>query len=191
MAEETNTNTEPAIDPPQAEPAAEPAQQPDTPPQEKTYTEEEYTALQKELETLRREKLTQEELSRLELTKRETEVANREAVIRDKENRLYAISALEQAQLVSNGIATADLIPFVMDSTTQGIDSKVKALSALLDKRAKAETERIYQGAGRQPHQVHNEDAGSGNPAFLFGKERAAEQAKAKAIREKYTGGAQ
>lgn len=186
-----NTNTEPAADPAQAESAVDPAQQQNEPPQEKTYTAAEYDALQKELDTLRKEKLTQDELNRLELTKRETDVANREAVIRDKENRLHAVQALEQAQLVGNGITTADLIPFVMESTAQGIDDKVKSLQALLDKRAKAETERIYQGAGRKPSQIRDEGTGGSNTASLFGAHRAAEQAKAKEIREKYTGGTQ
>lgn len=184
FAEGAELGTE--ADPPERESSAE---QNPSEPQPKTYTEAEYNAIQEELQKLRAEHLSQEEQTRLELTQRETEIANREAALRDRENRLHAVQSLESAGLCGGGITTADLMPFVMDSTSAGIDSKVKALSALLEKRAKAETERIYQGAGRQPHQVHNEDSGGGNPASLFGKERAAEQARAKAIREKYTGG--
>lgn len=168
-----------------AEPVAEAVQNPTEP--VKTYTEAEYKALQKELDTLRMEHLSQEERTRLELTQRENDVANREAIIRDKENRLHAIQALEQAQLVGNGITSADLIPFVMDNTASGIDRKVKALTALLDKRAKAETDRIYKNAGRQPQQVRNENTGVNGTSYR--PSHAAQQTKAKEIREHYTGG--
>lgn len=185
---EPAADAEPAAEPEPAAASEEAPENPDAQPG-KTYTEEEYGALQKELDELRKEKLTQDELNRLDLAKRETEVANREAVIRDKENRLHAIQALEQAQLVGNGMTSADLIPFVMDNTTAGIDNKVKALTALLDKRAQAEKDRIYQLAGRTPQQVRDDGAGGGNAAPLFGAARAAEREKAKKIREKYTGG--
>lgn len=190
MADEPNNNqpgTALDTDPAQPAPSEEPEQLPDAPAQEKTYTEAEYNALQQELDKLRKEHLSKEEQTRLELTRRETDVANREAVIRDKENRLHAIQALEQAQLVGGGIASADLIPFVMDSTTNGIDKKVKALSALLEKRAKAETDKIYHDAGRQPHQVRNE--GTGGNAPIFSAVNAQAQSRAKEIRERYTGG--
>ena len=161
---ESNT-TEPAGSNPSAEPVpAEPTpadtSEPDTAAQLKQLTDAN-AALQQELNTLRKEHLTQEEQKRLELTQKETEIANREATLRDRENRLHAIQSLEKANLTGNGLTSAELLPFVLDSTTDGIDSKVKALSALLDKRAKAETERLYQAAGRQPQQVSNDTGGT------------------------------
>lgn len=177
----------------EAQDAVEQAQAVETvqadPAPEKTYTASEYDAIKQELEQLRKEKLTQEERTRLELTQRETDVANREAVIRDKENRLHAIDALEQAQLVGGGITTADLLPFVSDTTTQGIDDKVKSLKALVDKIATANTQRIYQGAGRQPSQVQDAPSGSQNPAAAFGADRAQRTSRAQEIRNAYTGG--
>lgn len=182
----SDTAAEPAAEPAQIEPDAEPA--PDTPAQEKTYTAAEYDALQKELDTLRKEHLSQEERTRIDLAKRENDVANREAVIRDKENRLHAISALEQAQLVGNGITSSDLIPFVMDGTTAGIDSKVKAMAALLDKRAQVEKDSIYKANGRQPQQVHNDATGGGTQP-IFNTANVKSQANAAKIRDAYTGG--
>lgn len=143
--------------------------------------------LKQELETLRREHLTQEEQKQLELKQKEIEIADREATLRDRENRLHAIQALETAGLCNAEITSADLIPFVMDTNTSGIDRKVKALTSLLEKRAKAEVERIYQSAGRQPYQVSNESSGSGTP--IFNKTNIQAQTRAKEIREKYTGG--
>lgn len=186
--------TETTVTDPTAEQTTTPATSTDpaTPPdqaQEKTYTATEYNALKEELDKLQKEKLTQEELTRIDLTKRETDVANREAAIRDKENRLHAIDALEQANLVGNGITTADLIPFVMDSTTKAIDDKVKSLQELLEKCMAAQTQRIYQSAGRQPHQVQDTPSGSSNAPITFGAGRAARQARAQEIRNSYTGG--
>lgn len=172
-------------DPVPAEP--EPSAEPDTTAQLKQLTDAN-AALQKELDTMRKEHLTQEEQKRLELTQKETEIANREATLRDRENRLHAMQALEKANLTGNGLTSAELLPFVLDSTTDGIDNKVKALSALLEKRAKAETDRIYQAAGRQPYQVRNNgESPSAVPAFRA--ERAKEQARAEEIRKHYTGG--
>lgn len=182
----SDTAAELAAEPVQIEPTAEPA--PDAPVQEKTYTAAEYDALQKELDTLRKEHLSQEERTRIDLAKRENDVASREAVIRDKENRLHAINALEQAQLVGNGITSADLIPFVMGSTTADIDSKVKAMAALLDKRAQVEKDSIYKANGRQPQQVHN-DATGGSTQPIFNTANVQSQANAAKIRDAYTGG--
>lgn len=178
--------TEPAAESAQIEPTAGPV--PDAPIQERTYTAAEYDALQEELEKLRKEHLSQEERTRIDLAKRENDVASREAVIRDKENRLHAINALEQAQLVGNGITSADLIPFVMDGTTAGIDSKVKAMAALLDKRAQVEKDSIYKANGRQPQQVHN-DATGGGVQPIFNAANVQSQANAAKIRDSYTGG--
>lgn len=182
----SDTAAELAAEPVQIEPTAEPA--PDASVQEKTYTAAEYDALQKELDTLRKEHLSQEERTRIDLAKRENDVASREAVIRDKENRLHAINALEQAQLVGNGITSADLIPFVMGSTTADIDSKVKAMAALLDKRAQVEKDSIYKANGRQPQQVHN-DATGGSTQPIFNTANVQSQANAAKIRDAYTGG--
>ncbi len=178
--------TEPAAEPAQIEPTAEPA--PDAPVQERTYTAAEYDALQNELDTLRKEHLSQEERTRIDLAKRENDVASREAVIRDKENRLHAINALEQAQLVGNGITSADLIPFVMGSTTADIDSKVKAMAVLLDKRAQVEKDNIYKANGRQPQQIHNDATGGGTQP-IFNTANVQSQANAAKIRDVYTGG--
>lgn len=182
----SDTAAQPTAEPAQTETAAEPAQ--DTAALEKTYTAAEYDALQQELDTLRAEHLSQEERNRIDLAKRENDVAAREAVIRDKENRLHAIQSLEQAKLVGNDITSADLIPFVMGSTTQDIDSKVKALAALLDKRAQAEKDSIYRSNGRQPQQIRNEGTGGGAKQ-IFNSANVQAQANAAKIRDAYTGG--
>ncbi len=187
---ESNT-TEPAgssqsVNPVLAEPATTDTSEPDITAQLQQLTDAN-AALQQELNTLRKEHLTQEEQKRLELTQKETEIANREATLRDRENRLHAIQSLEKANLTGNGLTSAELLPFVLDSTTDGIDRKVKALSALLDKRAKAETDRLYQAAGRQPQQVSNETGGTA--PLPFRTARTQEQTRAKEIRERYTGG--
>ncbi len=184
-AAQAESGTEPSHTEPATDPAAD-TSAPDTAAQLEQLTAAN-AALQQELDTLRQEHLSQEERTRLELAQRETDVANREAVIRERENRLYAIQALEKAQLVGGGITSADLLPFVTDSTTQGIDSKIKALQGLLDKHAKTQTEKIYQGAGRQPQQVRSEGADGTVPFFRTANAKA--QAQAKEIRERYTGG--
>lgn len=176
----------PSADPVPAEPTTTDTSEPDTAVQLQQALAANKT-LQQELDTLRKEHLTQEEQKRLELTQKETEIATREATLRDRENRLHAIQSLEKANLTGNGLTSAELLPFVLDSTTDGIDRKVKALSALLDKRAKAETDRLYQAAGRQPQQVSNETGGTA--PLPFRTARTQEQTRAKEIRERYTGG--
>jgi hypothetical protein len=152
------------------------------------HSEEDYAALQAELDALRAEKLTQEERTRLELTQRETDIANREAALRDKENRLHAVHSLESAGLCGNGVTTDDLMPFVLESTAEKIDSKVKSLQGIFDKLAKAQTEKIYHNAGRQPQQVQGGADGTPVPK-TFNSALIQAQSRAKEIREKYTGG--
>ncbi len=51
----------------------------------------------KKLDRLQQDKLTDEELKKLEIENKEKEIAEREQAITDKENRLFAIKAIKEA----------------------------------------------------------------------------------------------
>lgn len=144
--------------------------------------------LQAELDRMRREHLSQEEQARLALDERETALSQREATLRDRENQLHAISAMENAGLCTGGITTQEMLPFVMGATAADIDRKVQALQSLLEKHARTQTDHLYQRLGGQPQQPRG-DAQEGGAAVTFGKMRSQQHARAKEIRDTYTGG--
>lgn len=149
------------------------------------------TQLQNQLDQMRRDHLSQEERTRIELDERETNLSRREESLRHRENQLYAVGALETAGLCAGGMTTQEMLPFVMESTTAGIDRKVEALKALLDKAEQAMTQKYYDKISGQPQQPRGSTSGgSGSTAALsFGKERAEADSRAAEIRKKYTGG--
>lgn len=114
--------------------------------------------LKKELEKLRKEKLTEEERRELEKKEKEEELSRRERELRDKENRLYAVKAIRKAKLDDGSDTSLDLVDFVMADTEDDIDKRVKAFSALVNKMVKAEVDKTFKGNGGNP----NKGAGGG-----------------------------
>lgn len=176
---------------PNGEPGA-PAPDPAPDSNEEVATIQQLTAdnesLRAQLAALQQRYLSQEEQTRLELTQRETQLANREATLTDRENRLHAVHALESAGLCTDGVTSTDLMPFVLGKNAADIDSKVKSLQELLEKRETAQTEKFYRNAGRQPQQPSGtSEGGSATPAFRTAQ--LEEQKRAREIRERYTGG--
>lgn len=107
--------------------------------------------LRKELEKLRKEKLTAEELKQLEDREREADLAKREAAIKEAENKLFAIKALKAAGLDDGGEDSLNLLELVKGSDEESIKNSVNALKAFVDKKVKAATEELFKKSGRSP----------------------------------------
>ena len=104
-------------------------------------------------------------------------------------------------QRINNSIFTdVDLLQHNIDAVTThirrkletegaaDIDRKVQALQSLLEKHARTQTDHLYQRLGGQPQQPRG-DAQEGGAAVTFGKMRSQQHARAKEIRDTYTGG--
>lgn len=122
--------------------------------------------LREELEKLRKEKLTDEELRALEDAEKEKSLAEREAAVKTAENKLYAITAIKKAGLDDGSETALDILALVNANETDTIDANITALKALVDKLVKAEVEKIFKSNGRNPEKGAG-GAGGENPYLL------------------------
>jgi len=115
-------------------------------------------ALQKELDKLKKEKMTDDERKQAEMSEKEKELAEREQMLLDKENRLTAIKEIKAAGLDDGSGLSLELVDFVMGENEEAIKNKVKTFKELFDKFVKAEVDKTFKQNGRNPN-------GSNNPA--------------------------
>lgn len=105
----------------------------------------------KKLDRLQQEKLTDEELKKIELENKENEIAEREKAIADKENRLFAVKAIKEAGLDDGSDTALSLVDFVMGADETEIKTKVKAFKELFDKAVTTEVNKRFKEAGYTP----------------------------------------
>ena len=108
--------------------------------------------LKKELDRLRKAKLTESELKQLEIEEKEKAILEKEKDITERENRLYAIKALKEAGLDDGSDTSLSIVDFVMGADTTEIDTKVKSFGELLKKLVSAEVDRRFKENGRNPN---------------------------------------
>ena len=109
--------------------------------------------LQKQLERIQREKMTDEELKNVEIEEKERAIAEREKAIVDKENRLYAVKAIKEAGLDDGTDTSLALVDFVMGADEAEIDDRVKSFKKLfndaVNKAVTSEVNKRFKEAGR------------------------------------------
>ena len=115
--------------------------------------------LRQQLETLKKNKLTEDEAAELERQVREADLEEREKALQDEKNRWYALRAIKAAGLDDGGDNALALVDFVLGSTEEDIDNRVKSFGALVKKLVKAEVDKTFKQHGRDPQQ----GAGSGD----------------------------
>lgn len=125
--------------------------------------------LREDLEKLRKEKLTAEELKALEDAEREKELKDREATLKASENRFYAITAIKKAGLDDGSETALEILGLVNAGDTESIDKNITALKGLVDKLVKAEVDKTFKNNGRNPDKGGAGGAGDDNP-YMAGK---------------------
>lgn len=119
--------------------------------------------LRDKLKEERKKNLTAEELKAAEMKEKEEELQERERTIKENENRMYAMKALRKIGLDDGGEDALSLVDFVMGEDEVAIDSRVKSLKNAIDKRVKAEVDKVFGENGRNPSKG-NAGAGGDNP---------------------------
>ncbi len=150
--------------------------------------------LLKELEKLKREKLSDDEIKQLEVEEREKAIADKEKALTEKENRLFAIKAIKEAGLDDGSDKVLELVDLVVSGTNdteETIQNKVKSFSDLLKSMVAAEVEKTFKANGRIPNGASSagDTKDTSNIAVKLGKERAEANKKANDVLSYYTGG--
>lgn len=160
----------------------------------RTKYSNEKSILQKELDNLKREKLTEDERRQLELEDKERAIAEREQSLLDKENRLYTIKAIKAAGLDDGSDKALELVDFIISDSQEKIDERVKVFSEILNKFVSAKVDSTFKVNGRVPngtngHSSNNQDESDNKIAVHLGKIRAEKESKSQEIINQYIGG--
>lgn len=145
-------------------------------------------ALSKELDKMKREKLTAEELKKYDDEKRDKELAEREAAITERENRYYAIGAIKKAGLDDGSDTALKIVDLVMGKDSEEIDSKVSALKELVNKIVGSKVNEKFKSAGRIPGRggTDSSQKEENTLAKTLGKRRAEQDKKSSDILKHY-----
>lgn len=152
-------------------------------------------ALSKEIEKMKREKMTADELKKYDDEKRANDLAEREKTIAEKENRYYAITALKKAGLDDGSETALELADLVMGADTDETDTRIATLNKLVTKMVDSKVNERFKSFGRVPNGGNN-SSGSGEEgkekntlAEKLGKQRAEQNKKSNDILKHYLGG--
>lgn len=144
----------------------------------------------KALADLQKEKLSDDELAEIARKKHESDLAEREKAITDKENRYFAIKAIKDAGLddgSDKALALVDLVVTGNGDTEETITQKVKAIGDFISAAVAAKVEERFKNNGRNPN---GSDDGDGKDKDTFatqlGKQRAEQNKKANDVLAKY-----
>lgn len=147
--------------------------------------------LRESLETLKKEKLTEDELKALELKEKENDLADREAKLQEKINREFAMKAIKEAGLDDGGSNSLKLIDFVVCNTENETLERVKAFGELVDTFVKAEVDKTFKANGRNPNSSTNVGENSKNTSIAekLGKSAAETNKQTENVLKHYLGG--
>lgn len=148
--------------------------------------------LQRELDKMKKDKLTDEEVKKLELADKEKAIAEKEQALLDKENRLFAMKAIKEIGLDDGSPESLELLDFVIDKDETGITAKAKAFKGLVDRLVSAEVEKTFKSKGRNPSGGTSNESGANNEnniAAQLGAQKAAMNKASNDILKHYYGG--
>lgn len=152
---------------------------------------ENYT-LKKELEELRKAKLTDEQIKELEIKEKENAIAEKEKALLERENRLFAIKAIKENGLDDGSDTALEIVNFVMGENEETIKNRVTAFKSLVDKIVAAKVDATFKANGRTPNNGNRNEADAkktNTVAESLGKQRAEQLQKAQSVLNHYLGG--
>lgn len=147
--------------------------------------------LRGQIDKLKSDNLSAEEIKQFELKEKEADIADREAKLKEKENRLFTIKAIKDAGLDDGGNNALDLVDFLMADDEETTLNRVKTFDALVKKFVQAEVNRTFKDHGRNPEKGKASTSGStqNSVAATIGKNYADRNAKSNQVLKHYLGG--
>lgn len=146
--------------------------------------------LQEQLDAIKKEKLSEEEIKKLELADKEAEIADREAKLAEKESRLFALKAIKEAGLDDGGSNALELVDFVMSDNEETTKARVRVFSDLVKKMVAAKVDETFKSNGRNPEKGGTGESNTTNTmAARIGKISADRNEAATKVLNHYLGG--
>lgn len=108
-------------------------------------------ALREKLEKLKKTKLSAEEIAEEERREKETALAEREAVVKAAENRMFALKQIKKIGLDSGDETAIQIVDLVMGEDEDAISENVSALKKLVDSLVAVEVDKAFKSTGRVP----------------------------------------
>lgn len=148
--------------------------------------------LRKQLDDLRKEKLGEDEIKKLELDEKLKEIEEKEKEIRDKELRMYAIKAIKEAGLDDGTDTALALVDVLMGEDEDSITAKTASFKTLVDKSVSAQVTQRFKDSGRDMSKGGSDDKQedkSSDISVQLAKQTAENNQQTQSILNHYTGG--
>lgn len=152
--------------------------------------------LREQLEALKREKMSSEEIKQLEIEEKEKALLEKEKEIKDKEMRMYAIKAIKDAGLDDGSDTALSLVDILIGADEDTIKSKTATFKTLVDKAVSSQVQQRFKESGRDPKRggsADDNDEGDKNDktsvAVELGKKAAERDKTTNSVLENYIGG--
>lgn len=148
-------------------------------------------ALQKENEALKKQNMTAEEAKKFEIDEREKTIEAKEKDLLDRENRLFAIKAIQEIGLNDGSERALALVDFVMADDQDTITERVKAFNTLVQGFVSAKVDEKFKAIGRTPNGATQatETKKEKSIAETLGQKRAEQAKKSNDVLSMYLGG--
>ncbi len=147
--------------------------------------------LQKQVDKLKREKMSDEEIKKLEMEEKEKSIAEKEKALLDRENKLTAINALKEVGLDDGSKDALELVDFIIADDEENIKARATTLKKLIDKRVSEEVAKTFKQNGRTPNGGTQEQDAANKETSLaqkLGKAKAAQNKTADDVLKYYKG---
>ena len=147
--------------------------------------------LQKQVDKLKREKMSDEEIKKLEMEEKEKSIAEKEKALLDRENKLTAINALKEVGLDDGSKEALELVDFIIADDEENIKARATTLKKLIDKRVSEEVAKTFKQNGRTPNGGTQEQDAANKETSLaqkLGKAKAAQNKTADDVLKYYKG---
>ncbi len=148
------------------------------------------TALQKALEKVRKDKLSDDEIRALEIAEKEESLVAKEKELNDRELHIYALKGLKAAGLDDGSDKAFGLAELVMGESNEAIDNNIKALKEAIDTLAASRVDEAIGSHSRTPAAGGTPPTGDGGASAIAkrAQEKAAAKKQADSILSRYIG---